>query len=59
MTGKFNDEVSMAVMKIVRLYTSELLKESGDKRTTESSLQFGRRLIAIEILTILKDIEVK
>ena len=39
--GKFNDEVSMAVLKIVRLCTNELLKESGDKRTTESSLQFG------------------
>lgn len=57
--GKFNDEVSMAVLKIVKLCTDELLKESGDKRTTESSLQFGRRLIAMEILTILKDIEVK
>lgn len=57
--SKFNDEVSMAVLKIVRLCTNELLKESGDKRTTESALQFGRREIAKDILLILKDIEVK
>ena len=57
--GKFNDEVSIAVLKIVRLCTNELLKESGDKRTTESALQFGRREIAKDILLILKDIEVK
>ena len=57
--SKFNDEVSMAVLKIVRLCTNELLKESGDKRTTESALQFGKREIAKDILLILKDIEVK
>lgn len=57
--SKFNDEVSMAVLKIVRLCTDELLKESGDKRTTENALQFGRREIAKDILLILKDIEVK
>jgi hypothetical protein len=57
--SKFNDEVSIAVIKIVKLCTDELLKESGDKRTTESALQFGRREIAKDILLILKDIEVK
>lgn len=57
--GKFNDEVSIAVIKIVKLCTDELLKESGDKRTTESALQFGKREIAKDILLILKDIEVK
>ena len=57
--GKFNDEVSIAVIKIVKLCTDELLKESGDKRTTESALQFGKQEIAKEILMILKDIEVK
>jgi len=57
--SKFNDEVSIAVIKIVKLCTDELLKESGDKRTTESALQFGKREIAKDILLILKDIEVK
>tara|TARA_B100000941_G_C28445452_1_gene522043 strand:+ start:425 stop:601 length:177 start_codon:yes stop_codon:yes gene_type:complete len=57
--SKFNDEVSIAVIKIVKLCTDELLKESGDKRTTESALQFGRREIAKDILLILKDIKVK
>ncbi len=57
--SKFNDEVSIAVIKIVKLCTDELLKESGDKRTTESALQFGKREIAKDILLILKDIKVK
>ena len=56
----FNEEVVTGIMRIVALCTTELMKEvDGDKRTTANAYNGGRKEIAKDVLTIIKNINLE